>query len=655
MRFLIMTGAVLGLIACPAALPAQTYTVAPIVDGTTPRPDGFGTFYPVTPSTDGNTIVFNHGDTCASCPAPDSVWAVDVPGGKLRMLVGAGAPLPGGGQFRSFDLSPIVKSGIVLFIGFDANSRPGLYAVPAAGGAVVKLVDTGSTIPGTPAAKFTSFDRAGFYHDGTTAVFTGRGSGVSGVYSVKLDGTSLARLADSHTPVNSDTCDTFPVQLYSKPSISNGHLAFLGQASSDYGVRFSALYTGPLSGGAASNCGGVPSPSAVNSLQWLPGATSHVQTVFDYAQMDGAALLFRATDGSSGFGGIFALNMVSGALSKIADSTTALPDFGAVAYFGNYTFAADAGNVVFQAHGAGGKSALFLASAGTIQRIAGTGDAAGSSALASVDAPGLGAIAGTAVVFTGANAASAHALYLATPAAAAGPAIQSVNNAASNQSGAIAPGEIVAVKGSGLGPAAGVPYALDSNGRLSNQVAGVQVFFDEFAAPLLYVSQAQVNAIVPYGVEGRASVQVTVRYQGAPPAAVAVAVTDSAPALISANSSGQGQGAILNFDGSSNSSSNPAAVGSMVQLWGTGEGQTDPPGVDGQFANGTYPKPRLALSVTVGGVPAEIGYQGAAPAAPAGLFQLNFKIPDGLPPGDQPVVVHSGAAASRADLTVAVR
>ena len=45
-----------------------------------------------------------------------------------------------------------------------------------------------------------------------------------------------------------------------------------------------------------------------------------------------------------------------------------------------------------------------------------------------------------------------------------------------------------------------------------------------------------------------------------------------------ADSSGQGQAAALNQDGALNSAENPAAAGSVVVLYGTGEGQTDPPG-----------------------------------------------------------------------------
>ena len=60
----------------------------------------------------------------------------------------------------------------------------------------------------------------------------------------------------------------------------------------------------------------------------------------------------------------------------------------------------------------------------------------------------------------------------------------------------------------------------------------------------------------------------------------------AAPALFSANSSGKGNGAILNQDNTPNSPANPAEKGSVVVLFGTGEGQTNPRGVDGRIAMG---------------------------------------------------------------------
>ena len=284
--------------------------------------------------------------------------------------------------------------------------------------------------------------------------------------------------------------------------------------------------------------------------------------------MDGTTLVFRAVEGSTGFGGIFSTAMgaaqAGGTLSRIVDVTTPLPGFGgAVPYFGNFLFAADAGNVVFYARdSASSKSALFLAAGGTgIKRIAGAGDLVNGAALAGVDAPGAAAVQGSSVVFTGTRT-GARGLYLAEAAPAVF-SLQSVANSASTVAGPVSAGEIVMVRGTGMGP-------------------GARVLFDGIPATILYASSAQMNAIVPYAVDGRPTVQVIVDYNGATTPPLTLQVAGSAPGLYSADGSGSGPGAILNQDLSLNSASNPAAQGAIVILFGTGEGQTTPSGVDGQ-------------------------------------------------------------------------
>lgn len=64
----------------------------------------------------------------------------------------------------------------------------------------------------------------------------------------------------------------------------------------------------------------------------------------------------------------------------------------------------------------------------------------------------------------------------------------------------VGPGEFVSLYGSLLGPSPGVGATLDSQGRVANQFAGVQVLFNGIPSPLLYASQGQVNALVPYGI-----------------------------------------------------------------------------------------------------------------------------------------------------------
>src|SRR5581483_3456673 len=81
--------------------------------------------------------------------------------------------------------------------------------------------------------------------------------------------------------------------------------------------------------------------------------------------------------------------------------------------------------------------------------------------------------------------------------------------------GRIAPGEIVTIYGSGLGPASGTSFTVDPiTGKVSFNVSGTQVYFDGRPAPVLYASANQVNVIVPYeeGTSGQSMMQVS--YQG---------------------------------------------------------------------------------------------------------------------------------------------
>jgi uncharacterized protein (TIGR03437 family) len=143
-------------------------------------------------------------------------------------------------------------------------------------------------------------------------------------------------------------------------------------------------------------------------------------------------------------------------------------------------------------------------------------------------------------------------------------------NAASYFGGGVAPGEFVAIFGSGLGPATPVGLQLDSRGYVSNALAGVQVTFDGVPAPIILVSAKQVNVVVPYAVSGNAATQLQVSYAGQKSNVVTIPVTTSVPGIFTANSSGSGQGAIVNQNGTVNSVLNPAAVGSFVFVYGTG-------------------------------------------------------------------------------------
>ncbi len=231
-----------------------------------------------------------------------------------------------------------------------------------------------------------------------------------------------------------------------------------------------------------------------------------------------------------------------------------------------------------------------------------------------------------------------------------------VTNAATNQSGAVAPGAIVVIFGSDLGPATLKALSAGDNGFFDNCAAGTSVLFDGLPAPVIYSSQGQVSAIVPYSVASKSAVDVQVVNQAVLSNVVRVAVQAATPALFTTNSSGTGPGAILNQDGTLNGASNPAARGSIVVLYATGEGQTAPAGVDGKLALNVYPKPVLPAKVRIGGIDCEILYAGAAPSLVAGVMQVNARVPNEVATGPAvPVVLSVGSFDSRSGVTLAVQ
>jgi uncharacterized protein (TIGR03437 family) len=229
-------------------------------------------------------------------------------------------------------------------------------------------------------------------------------------------------------------------------------------------------------------------------------------------------------------------------------------------------------------------------------------------------------------------------------------------NSASYAGGGVAPGEIVTIFGSGLGPNALSNTQLDSRGYVSTLNSGTQVLFDGVAAPIIYTQAAQVSVIVPYEVSGTTSTQVHVMYQGQTSSSSSVKVSAVMPGIFTSDSSGSGQGSILNQDGTVNSPSNPATVGSYVSLYATGEGQTNPAGIDGKPASVPAPVPvAQPVTATIGGVPATVQYAGGSPSSVAGLIQVNVQIPQ-VPAGSAvPIVITVGGQSSQSGASLAVK
>jgi trimeric autotransporter adhesin len=235
------------------------------------------------------------------------------------------------------------------------------------------------------------------------------------------------------------------------------------------------------------------------------------------------------------------------------------------------------------------------------------------------------------------------------------PVISSIDSAANYRTDAVSPGEIIAVFGANMGPGTLAPLQVN-NGAITNSLSGTQVLFDGAAAPLIYAWTSQVSAVVPYGVAGKSSTQVQVVYNGAVSNVMTMPVQAAHPAIFTKDASGLGPGAILNQDTSINSGPNAAARGSVVAIYATGGGTTNPALADGAVTGSTLPYLTQNVVVTIGGIEARVPYAGGVPGAVAGLTQINAEVPAGVTPGPSvPVVVRVGDFTSTPGVTMSVK
>jgi uncharacterized protein (TIGR03437 family) len=244
---------------------------------------------------------------------------------------------------------------------------------------------------------------------------------------------------------------------------------------------------------------------------------------------------------------------------------------------------------------------------------------------------------------TGLGSVDAFNMMQAWPAGA--PAINQIFNGASFVDTGLSPGLIFTVKGSGFGPTAGKTLQLDATGKISTTLAGVQLLVNNTPAPILYASDTQINAVVPYEIASMVGQRVNVQVvtNNVPGPSIADLVVSAAPAIFNL---GNNQAAVINKDGTVNGPNNPAARGDYISIYATGEGQTNPGGIDGYVPPSTnLSKPSASVSVSIGQISnAQVLYAGTASFD--GFFQVNAVIPQSIAPGSVPITVTVGVAAS---------
>jgi uncharacterized protein (TIGR03437 family) len=259
-----------------------------------------------------------------------------------------------------------------------------------------------------------------------------------------------------------------------------------------------------------------------------------------------------------------------------------------------------------------------------------------------------------------ANVYTTNVTLTPAPAQANGPAVTSGGVVpVYSSSTTIQPGSWFSIYGSKLAAATTI-----WNGDFPTTLGGTTVTVNGKPAYLWFVSDGQINAqapddtatgSVPFTVEtaaGKFSGTVTLATAG-PSLLLLGDAKHATGVIITPNGSGSQAGGAYDLLGPSSTGAGfrAAKKGEPVALYGVGLGPTSPAVASGKVFAGaaaTVTKPTL----TIGGVPVTVDFAGIVGA---GLYQINFTVPQNVGTGEQAVVVTAGGVSTQANITIPIQ
>jgi uncharacterized protein (TIGR03437 family) len=219
----------------------------------------------------------------------------------------------------------------------------------------------------------------------------------------------------------------------------------------------------------------------------------------------------------------------------------------------------------------------------------------------------------------------------------------------------VAPGALISIYGSNFAGATNMAPSVPWPTLLGN----TQVLLGGRPMPLYFVSNQQIDAVVPYDVAPNSLQQVIVQNGTAYSQPETMTVAAAQPGVFSQDQSGTGPGAILGQKPGGipalNTAANPASVGDALLIFCTGLGTVSPPVSAGAAAStSALSYTDSPVTVTVGGKDAQVLFAGLAPGWVA-LYQVNVLVPPGVATGPSVPVVVTAAGAAGTPVTVAIQ
>lgn len=242
---------------------------------------------------------------------------------------------------------------------------------------------------------------------------------------------------------------------------------------------------------------------------------------------------------------------------------------------------------------------------------------------------------GVTFFFGGSTAsASTNELWMLGPAFILPPrpafSLDGISNAFSGAAGGpVAPGELIALRGTDLVSAGGGDPSVTFNGT---------------SAPVLFASPEQVNVQVPYEVQGSNSAAIQLIANGQASDNLIAPVAETRPGLFPVS---------YHADGATITADSPAVPGEIAVFYATGSGITSPPVATGALPeSGVTYQPVAAVTLTIGSSDAEIIAAALAPGL-TGVLRIEARIP-ALRAGTAAVLLRSGSAQSQPGVNIEV-
>lgn len=224
-----------------------------------------------------------------------------------------------------------------------------------------------------------------------------------------------------------------------------------------------------------------------------------------------------------------------------------------------------------------------------------------------------------------------------------------VSSSSFQASSSLAPGSLVSIFGVRLSDF----QAVSAGASLETRLGGAEVILGGRRLPLIFATERQINALVPFDFPTNTDLPLIVRRGPVPSAPESVLISDAAPGIFIVNQDGIASALAYSVgeDGSLTqiTPGQPARPGQTIMIQCSGLGRTSPevPSTSASVPLGDFPTIHPAF-VVLDDREITSAYSGLIPGAPAGVYQVRFKLPSDLAKGDVTLKLRSGRLVSPA-------